>query len=560
MASTMDEILLPKPVARRLRGTLAWVDPDGWMHKSRALTRAYDDFQGMWAEMTLTPYLFPATTSRNATSEYLNSAFAGTHPVSFGRAMEMVQGIDAPLSNARRLLEKDFDAVDAAREATKSLDHFFGSPEHRQALGDEVGSNAAQRFFGTALRPGGAERLPDGRFLVWDDLPDGTMGQRPMSLLELREQAAALGMTDLGSLREIRTGLKHEADRVKQSTPREYLHSVFGDPTKELSDATLVHRKVHRGIMRYAEEVPRLAQFLEGTIERGLTPKESAAWVRAHHVDTTKPMTWAEKKVFRRAVPFYRWMKFAIPYGFKIALTRPWIPATVAKTMDFLTSGDAEKELTPENVPRYMRKWGLYFPVKIEKDADGKPVVSFVTPQGVVPVFDIMQWTTSWRNAGDSVQRALSPIVQTVKMLGSALDRRGAPISSRTGLPLEGETKYLGFTVDRWVAELLDQWRAVSTIDRYVTENKDTSDILQDPLSTENLTNHFNPFTLRQVDLRASQKQNEGSMAAILMEMQRRGRSELRRLERQGADTTELAEKQKALEVEFRQLMEDLKR
>jgi hypothetical protein len=551
-----EHIFLPKPVADRLEGMLAFIDPDGVMGKVRWMTRAWDAYQGTWARLALTPYLFPATTIRNIFSEHFLSLTAGTSPTMYGLAAKLMTGLDAPYQTAKAWAMENPGLEDAARASSAATDSFFNSKLSEEILGPYA--QAAKKRFGERQPVGFGQMDEAGNLMLWDQNPEtGEHFLRPHAAQELMEQAAAGGSLDLGRLSEIRYGFGEQAARIGESSPRKLLHQILGDPDRPMGLGRMIDKKVDRFTASIGEELPRFAQWLEGRINRGLTAKEASAWVNHHHVNMARPLTWVERKILRRAAPFYRWLRFNIPLSLELALTRPWIPLAVWKGMDWLSSGDAKKHLRPEDVPKYFRDLGLQFPMRVQKTKNG-PIYTFVTPQGTVPIFDLTQWTDP-DELTNAVTYTLSPVISAVVRAGSAA--YGKPISAKSGQSLEGNTIFLGQQMPSWAEEELRSMpggRALALIDRLVTKRRDLPNDIQGLTSTF-ARNLFNPFTEREVSASSEREHLVRMLKAVKMDMERQRSSEKNRLYRKGASFEQIRERYKEATIEMNETLKELR-
>jgi len=71
-----------------------------------------------------------------------------------------------------------------------------------------------------------------------------------------------------------------------------------------------------------ADQWQRMASFLGG-LKKGMAPAEAGQAVRKWLYDSSLPLTWTERTLFRRVMPFYSFQKYALRTFSEMYLTRP---------------------------------------------------------------------------------------------------------------------------------------------------------------------------------------------------------------------------------------------
>lgn len=112
-------------------------------------------------------------------------------------------------------------------------------------------------------------------------------------------------------------------------------------------------RKGH-AIESTLDDHSRLAAYMAG-LRKGLEPEAAAREVRRWLYDASNPMTWTERTLFRRLMPFYSFQKYAVGQMADLLLTKPGTVTTFEKMRRNKFEADGLDAKTLDTVlPRYI--------------------------------------------------------------------------------------------------------------------------------------------------------------------------------------------------------------
>lgn len=159
-------------------------------------------------------------------------------------------------------------------------------------------------------------------------------GRADVSLKDALQAARKLGVVGAGGY-AYEAGLTLEKAAARTSaTPvkdalkdwRSYVDLVV--PTRGVSDSPALQLGLR--MEQTLDDHARFATFL-GALKKGQSFEEAASSVRRALYDSTNPMSWTERTIFRRAIPFYSFQKYAFGQMADLYLTRPATVTTIEK-------------------------------------------------------------------------------------------------------------------------------------------------------------------------------------------------------------------------------------
>lgn len=233
------------------------------------IVRMLDDFKGAWAGHTVYNPLFLQTRARNWIQSSI-SALSG--------------GLYSPMGQ--------FEAAKAMRALGKGLE---GDPTAMEALG-------AVTLKGTKV-----------------------------SLKDALQKARQLGVVGAGGY-AYEAGLTVEQAAMLKggATLKQYVKDIPSLilPVKKVKDSPFLQAGMK--LESKLDDHARLAAFFGG-LKKGMDFDTAAGEVRKWLYDSTKPMTWTERTVFRRLIPFYSFQKYAVGQAFDLYFSRPAAVTTYEK-------------------------------------------------------------------------------------------------------------------------------------------------------------------------------------------------------------------------------------
>ena len=337
----LDDVAFDPKVKSWAEGSLAYVNPEMSTIRTNGFWRMWDGINRAFVWMSVVPW--PNTQLRNVTSEIFRNTTAGVYnPMSYARAIKLATGLEMPARQTLRwVLENKEHVLSAENFAKGAAPWYKAGRKQADVSGVPLMERAARRSANQPSRLMNPD-LGDGHFQAWLDDPTAVGGARRgvISAEQIRHEAIANGILRQSFIRS-EGFAKVRADREKvigmaETDPGSLLEAFYGSKTAELSRNSFnvlgnLRRKgvnMAQSVPAATEEITRLAQFMDGIIEKGMTPKEAAAWTHSYHVDVTRAQTRGDRWI-KRFVPFWRWQKFNVPKAMQEAMTRPWIPLSV---------------------------------------------------------------------------------------------------------------------------------------------------------------------------------------------------------------------------------------
>ena len=155
-----------------------------------------------------------------------------------------------------------------------------------------------------------------------------------VSLLDGLQHARRLGIVGgAGYAYEVGLTLEQAAARSASATVkgalkdwRSYVDAVV--PTRGVADSPLLQLGLR--MENTLDDHARLAAFF-GAMKKGASPEDAASMVRRALYDSSKPMSWTERTIFRRLIPFYSFQKYALGQAADLYLSRPAAVTSIEK-------------------------------------------------------------------------------------------------------------------------------------------------------------------------------------------------------------------------------------
>lgn len=144
------------------------------------------------------------------------------------------------------------------------------------------------------------------------------------------------------------------------------------------------------------DQVNRFALFKWAVESKGMRPEQAAAKVRETQFDYSQ-ITKAEKEVFTRMMPFYRWSRKNIPFQLRKFAEDP---ARYSRVDKLRRNAQDSFGLDEEDTPDYMKQ-NFFMPVTSNGDGTGKMFGANL------PVGDLTRLTSPGKLALDSLTTAL---------------------------------------------------------------------------------------------------------------------------------------------------------
>jgi len=233
------------------------------------IVKLLDDFKAAWSGHTVYNPLFLQTRARN----WIQSAVSA-----------MSGGLYSPMGQ--------FEAAKAMRALGKALE---GDPSALEAL-------AAVNIKGTKI-----------------SLKDALSMARQRGVVGAGGYAYEAGLT-----------IEQAAMLKGGATLKQYVKDIPSLilPVKKVKDSPFLQAGMK--LESKLDDHARLAAFFGG-LKKGMDPDLAASEVRKWLYDSTKPMTWTERTVFRRLIPFYSFQKYAVGQAFDLYFSRPAAVTTYEK-------------------------------------------------------------------------------------------------------------------------------------------------------------------------------------------------------------------------------------
>jgi len=233
------------------------------------IVRMLDDFKAAWSGHTVYNPLFLQTRARN----WIQSAVSA-----------LSGGLYSPMGQ--------FEAAKAMRALGKALE---GDPSALEAL-------AAVNIKGTKI-----------------SLKDALSMARQRGVVGAGGYAYEAGLT-----------IEQAAMLKGGATLKQYVKDIPSLilPVKKVKDSPFLQAGMK--LESKLDDHARLATFFGG-LKKGMDPDLAASEVRKWLYDSTKPMTWTERTVFRRLIPFYSFQKYAVGQAFDLYFSRPAAVTTYEK-------------------------------------------------------------------------------------------------------------------------------------------------------------------------------------------------------------------------------------
>lgn len=165
------------------------------------------------------------------------------------------------------------------------------------------------------------------------------------------------------------------------------------------------------------EDYSRMMLFMNG-LRMGYSGKEASKLVNKALFDYARGLSYMEKNVIRRIVPFYTFQRFAIPFVFKQAMKQPGTVATSEKFVKLLEKLFTNQQLNPKERDIFGDTFLVETPrVYSGFDKDGKAtfnVFNNLTPLDVLSffVYDKRGNIDYERTAEKSVLAAITPFIK----------------------------------------------------------------------------------------------------------------------------------------------------
>lgn len=259
------------------------------------------------------------------------------------------------------------------------------------------------------------------------------MGKESKLYREFRKQG--LGASGLSQIEFAKAGQDPE-DAIRKTIEN------MSKTGKQKAISKLLHPfQTSQEIGEIADQANRFALF-KWAIDKGMTPKEAAAKVREVQYDYSK-LTPAEREVFTRVIPFYRWMRKNIPYQIKAAINDPRYLEWANKAR---INAQSAVGLNDDNIPEYMKE-NYAVPVY---GANGKG--KFFSAN--LPFTDLTKLSNPLKTLTDS----LTPVVKTPMELALNYNMfRGKPIEKFQGQQQQFQFGPLEFGLPAKTAYALQQ-------------------------------------------------------------------------------------------------------
>lgn len=201
---------------------------------------------------------------------------------------------------------------------------------------------------------------------------------------------------------------------------------------------------------------------------------EDAMWSAKKHLFDYQRMTNIERKVLRRAFPFYLWARNNIPIQIEYLVKRPYKSMNYTRGIRSLQEmGGVYGEPPDEYISEWLRKSGG---IKWRKDKDGTPY--FWVPTGWIPVadlheaFDILSLVKS--NMSPIPRATIEHLMNYDLMTGNSIDAMQKRIWSGNLLKDHEMKKLLGVPMPRHAQHFLrSQFRVIKTLDDLFSNPQD---------------------------------------------------------------------------------------
>lgn len=158
-------------------------------------------------------------------------------------------------------------------------------------------------------------------------------------------------------------------------------------------------KNIAENATQWTEQSFRMADFVQGLSE-GLDYDTAARLVKMYHVDYSD-LTAFERKVMRRVVPYYTFMRRNIPQQLRLMVETPGYYSALGH---LVRNSNAALE-NPDAVPDYLKR-GLALP--LYQDSEGN--VTYLNWN--LPVVDLARFTTSWKENWQEALGSVSPAIR----------------------------------------------------------------------------------------------------------------------------------------------------
>lgn len=295
--------------------------PDPW--RTHGVGRTLDHIKSTWAAHTIYGPLFAATRVRNLMQNAIQQMQAGIF--SPGAQME-----SASISNAlRKMIGGDATAFNAL--ATRTM----------------AGTNLTLRQ-------------------VLDlAIENGAMNYAPA-------YAAEVGMAAHAATRGTVQGAARDLGNYLRTDPVKAIGDVILPPffRKGAADSPMYRfgAQMESGL----DQWQRLAAFMGG-LKKGMSPEASGQAVRKWLYDSTLPLTYTERSLFRRVMPFYSFQKYALRTTAEMYLTRPATITSMEKARQVVNENNGVENMETVLPPFVTEQFGIV----TRRDKDGPKVMLF---------------------------------------------------------------------------------------------------------------------------------------------------------------------------------------
>lgn len=218
------------------------------------------------------------------------------------------------------------------------------------------------------------------------EVSEYVLGKESKMYNEYRRQG--LGTTNLSKVEFKSTG---EPEKALEKVIKERSRGTVGQVATRLNP--LRGFETSREVGDYSDQISRYSLY-KWARDKGMTPQQAAAKVREVHFDYSNT-TMAEKEIFSRAVPFYRWLRNNVPFQLKQLADKPLRYAAVNKART--NAQNSLMGVDDEDSPQFMKE---QFAVPVSES-------KFLGLN--LPLTDLMKLGDPLKVGADS----LSPLVKT---------------------------------------------------------------------------------------------------------------------------------------------------
>lgn len=200
----------------------------------------------------------------------------------------------------------------------------------------------------------------------------------------------------------------------------------------------------------------RLANFID-QLDKGKTPAEAAAHVKAVHYDYGALTSFEREKLASFLVPFYAWLRFNTPAMLKLMATRPGI---FMATQHAVESGKAVHGMKDEEIPDWLKD-AMALPIGVDENGN----YIFFNP--ALPLSDLSRLRNPLdvRSVAREVVSTFNPVLTLpFEIVTNQEVFTGRPVSKYPDLPMQRLKDAVTFALTK-----LGPVREVATARRYAT-------------------------------------------------------------------------------------------